>query len=107
MSDSLPALQRQFADYLFGAADGIARAVNDSPRTDRATLLGVYRDAYVLRLVEILAKDFPKTKAMLGDEAFDAMGRAYLRAHPSQSFTVRWFGRHLSLFLRDAAPWND
>jgi hypothetical protein len=107
VSQPLPDLQRHFQDYLFGADERIAGTVNDSARTDRATLLEVYRDAYVLRLVEILGKDYPKTKAMLGDDDFDALGRAYLRSCPSRSFTVRWFGKHLPDFLADTQPWTD
>jgi hypothetical protein len=107
MSDPLPSLQRQFQDYLFGAGEAIAGLINDSPRESAATLLDVYRDAYVLRLVEMLGKDYPKTKEMLGEEPFDAMGRAYLRAHPSRTFSVRWFGRHLATFLAQAEPWSE
>jgi hypothetical protein len=107
MTEPLADLQRRFQDYLLGADERIAAAVNDSPKTDAATLLGVYRDAYVLRLVEILGKDYPKTRQMLGDDDFDAMGRAYLRSCPSRTFTVRWFGKHLARFLADTAPWSE
>lgn len=107
MSEPLPTLQRQFQDYLLGVDGAIAATIGDSPRESGATLLEVYRDAYVLRLVEILGKDYPKTKEMLGEEPFDAVGRAYLRAHPSSSFSVRWFGRHLAGFLAATAPWSD
>jgi len=107
MSDPLPRLQRRLQDYLLGTDDSIAAAVDDSPRTDAATLLGVYRDAYALRLLEILRKDYPKTHEMLGDDHFDALGRAYLAAHPSRTFTVRWFGQYLPAFLAATAPWSD
>lgn len=107
MSEPLPELQRQFQDYLLGADEAVAAVVNDSPKEAGAVLLEVYRDAYALRLIEILGNDYPKTKEMLGEASFDGMGRAYLRAHPSRSFSVRWFGRQLSAFLAATAPWSD
>jgi hypothetical protein len=107
MTTPLPSLQQQFQDYLLGAGEAIAATINDSPKETAAALLEVYRDAYVLRLVEILGKDYPKTVQMLGEEPFDAVGRAYLRAYPSSTFTVRWFGRHLPTFLAGTAPWSD
>lgn len=107
MTEPLNLLQRHFQDYLLGGDGRIAATVNDSPRADGATLLNVYREAYALRLVEILGQDYPKTKTMLGDDNFAAMARAYLAAFPSVSFTVRWFGRHLADFLADTAPWSE
>ena len=55
-SGSLADLQRAFQDYLLQASDGFAGAVRDTRKADRQTLLGVYRDAYALRLIEVLTK---------------------------------------------------
>ena len=60
-------LQSQFQAWLQDGATEIGARVKDSPRTDRATLLGVYRDAYVLRLHECLGVDFKAVKIMLGE----------------------------------------
>ena len=62
----------------------------------------VYIDAYRLRLLEALSADYPALKDWLGDEGFDALGRTYIDASPSDQFSIRWFGRHLPRFLAEA-----
>lgn len=75
-------------------------------RADAATRIGIYVEAYRLRLVEVLANDFPGLRAALGAAAFDRLARAYLDAHPSTTRSVRWFGRALGAFLASTAPWS-
>ena len=104
---SLADLQRAFQDYLLQAGDGFAGAVRDTRKADRHTLLGVYRDAYALRLIEVLTNDYPGLMAMAGPADFDHMARAYIAAHPSHHPSVRWFGAHLAGFLSTTAPYSD
>lgn len=104
---SLADLQRAFQDYLFATSDGFAAAVRDTRKADRATLLGVYRDAYALRLIEVLTEDYPGLLAMAGPADFDFMARAYIAAHPSHHPSVRWFGRNLADFLAGTAPFDQ
>ncbi|QIL19293.1 putative DNA-binding domain-containing protein [Thermomonas sp. HDW16] len=59
---------------------------------DVAQRLRIYADAYRLRLLEVLGNDFPVTKAVLGDDAFDALCVDYLHAHPSTQPSARHFG---------------
>ena len=49
----------------------------------------------------------PGLKALMGDEAFDKMARAYVAKHPSQHPSIRWAGRHLAEFLATEAPYRD
>jgi hypothetical protein len=104
---SLGDLQRAFQDYLLAVGDGFAGSVRDTRKADRATLLGVYRDAYVLRLSEVLTNDFPGLMAMAGPADFDHMARAYVAAHPSRRPSVRWFGCHLADFLHSTPPYSS
>ena len=103
---SLGDLQRAFQDYLLASSDGFAAAVRDTRKIDRVTLLGVYRDAYSLRLIEALTVDYPGVMAMAGPADFDYMARAYIAAHPSRHPSVRWFGRGLADFLAATPPFN-
>jgi hypothetical protein len=54
--------------------------------------LGVYAEAYRLRLAEVLENDFPALLAWLGAVRFEALARDYIDAHPSTGRSVRWFG---------------
>jgi hypothetical protein len=53
-----------------------------------------------LRLIEALATDYPTIKALIGDIAFVKWCDAYIKAHPSQHFSLRYFGQHFSTFLQ-------
>jgi hypothetical protein len=70
---------------------------------------GVYLQAYRARLTAALRDNFPVLQRALGDDAFDALARAYIDEHPSHFRSIRWFGDSLAEFLaaapgRSAAP---
>lgn len=70
--------------------------------------LQVYADAYFWRLRDVLAEDFPRLAERLGDDAFEALAAAYLRAHPSRDPSLRHLGDALPAFLARSdgdAPW--
>lgn len=100
-------LQTEFQSYLLGGQSEIGHHVVATDKTTAAQRLAVYGNAYRLRLLEVLGEDFPGLKGLLGAESFTALGRAYIDAHPSAHSSIRWFGRHLSHFLRKRAPYND
>lgn len=101
--DTVCDLQRIFSRDLLGDTGAISPHVNDSARTDRVTLAGVYRHAYGARLVEVLGNDFPATATLMGGEAFEAAARAHIAAHPSTAPSVRWLGRNFPASLGNAA----
>ncbi|WNF46807.1 DNA-binding domain-containing protein [Pseudomonas sp. SG20056] len=61
--------------------------------------LAIYHNAYRARLLEALRGDYPAVHGWLGDEEFDALALAYLDAHPSQHFSLRWLGAKLADFI--------
>jgi hypothetical protein len=61
--------------------------------------LAIYHNAYRARLLEALRGDYPVVHGWLGDEEFDALALAYLDAHPSQHFSLRWLGAQLPDFI--------
>lgn len=61
--------------------------------------LGVYQDAYRARLLAALRDNFTVLQRALGDDEFDALGMAYLNAHPSTEPSIRWFGHRLAAFM--------
>jgi len=65
--------------------------------------LDVYREGYALRLLEILEKNFPVLRKLMGEELFEKLGRAYITAYPSHHFSIRYFGRYFSKFLSSSA----
>lgn len=96
-----------FADYLNGKNSPITADVNSTTKGDANTRMDIYRHAYVYRLLDILADDFPTIYQILGTDNFFHMGEAYLKRYPSTSFTVRHFGQHLAKFLSETEPYQD
>jgi hypothetical protein len=62
-------------------------------------LLRVYQQAYAARLTAALRDNFGVVPRVLGDEAFDALARAYIAEHPSTHPSIRWFGDRLPAFM--------
>ena len=60
---------------------------------------GVYRNAYRARLRAALRDNFEVLPLVMGDEAFDALAHAYIVAHPSRHYSLRWFGHQLCAFM--------
>jgi hypothetical protein len=62
--------------------------------------LEIYSRSYWYRILDSLYDDFPGLRSIIGDDAFQKLSRAYLAAHPSQSFTMRNLGCALESWLR-------
>lgn len=99
---------RQQAEFQRGILDGdekVLAEILDSPREKRDVLFGVYRHAYGSRLVEAMRNDHELLHLYLGDEMFDEMGHAYVKARPSRHPNLRWFSQGLPAFLKSTAPY--
>lgn len=102
---ALARLQQTFQAYLLAGDPAVRREIVDSERVSADTRLGIYANAYRLRLLEALTTDYPGLKAMAGDEEFERLGSAYIDAHPSRHRSLRWFGDALGEFLRTTEPY--
>jgi hypothetical protein len=95
----LAKLQALFQDHVLTMnTDAVAAFVGNATASTEARL-GVYYDAYRLRLTECLRNDFPGLCALMSDEMFDSLCQRYIVTHPSRDPNVRWIGRHLTGFL--------
>jgi len=100
-------LQEDFTAYLLDQPNGMAERARGTAKADVGLLLNVYRHAYSARLLEVLATDYAKLKALAGEAEFERLGRAYIAAHPSRSFSARWFGAGLAGFLAVTPPFAE
>jgi hypothetical protein len=98
--------QDRFQRAILDADEGILDHLTDGAREKKSTLLRVYRDAYTLRLIEVVGNDHEQLRRYLGREYFAALGAAYIAAHPSHHPNARWFARGLPEFLRAAQPYT-
>ena len=97
--------QAEFQRGILSGDDTVLAEILDSPREKRETLFGVYRHAYGSRLVDAMRNDHEQLHLYLGDEMFDEMGRAYVKARPSEHPNLRWFSQGLPDFLKSAEPY--
>lgn len=103
---ALAELQQRFkAQVLYGGA-GMAELVVGNFQADAATRIGVYAEAYSLRLIEVLGIDHSALRKLAGTERFEQLCRAYIDAHPSPHYNARWYGEKLSAFLATTPPWR-
>ncbi len=100
----LTTIQRRFYD-LVTAGEGVI----DAGLLGSSRRLDIYADAYISRLHDVLADDYPKLRMALGEDAFRELATAYVRARPPTSFTIRDAGRSLPAYLAtrdDLPPWT-
>lgn len=90
--------------YVLDGEAGIVEKIAGRDDAFRRQRLDIYRDAYRLRLGEVLESDYPALHSSLGAQAFEALAAEYLAAHPSTFRNVRWFGGALAGFLRGHDP---
>lgn len=93
------ALQR----HILGQDEGIGRVVEGDEKFPVRQRLGVYAYAYGSRLTEALQQNFPAVAKLLGDERFGETAHDYIREHPSQFASIRYFGHSFADFLCDRA----
>lgn len=99
MSD-LKTLQAQFQACLIDDDQQIESSIMSTANFNVQDRLAVYADGYRLRLVDILAKEFPLLKLFCGEEKFDDAAFAYLDQHHSQHYSLYQFGKYFSEFLK-------
>ncbi len=96
---ALANLQSLFQSHVVSGDDAVVPAFVGNAAASAEERLGVYYEAYRLRLLEVLRGDFRGLCGILSAEEFDALGLRYLDEHPSQHPNVRQFGRHFAEFL--------
>jgi hypothetical protein len=97
-------LQRAVQRHVMHADTAVLGEINESAKVPLAIRLGIYSNAYRLRLIEGLGANFPQLPQVLGDEGFAALALEYIDAHPSRHFSIRWFGAELAEYLRSTRP---
>jgi hypothetical protein len=103
---NLKEFQDRFQRAILKGDDAILADIPDGPHETKHKLLGIYRDAYALRLIEVIGNDHEYLQTYLGDDAFAAMARAYIESCPSQHPNARWVARRLPEFLRSTKPYS-
>jgi hypothetical protein len=104
---SLPAIQERLQAFLLRRERDIEQHVVGTTRVPVATRLGIYGDAYRVRLTEALASNYPALVKLLGEADFAALSAAYIETHVSRWPSIRHYGAELAQFLTTAELYCD
>ena len=96
--------QDRFQRAILEGDNAILENLAHGAKETKANLLQVYRDGYVLRLIDVVGNDHEQLRRYLGEPEFRAMASLYISANPSQHPNARWFSRALPEFLRTTEP---
>lgn len=100
-------LQEDFHAFLLRGDEQMRQRVSGTAKVSAPIRLAIYYDAYRLRLLEALDSNYPVLHAWIGDDEFEKLGLAYLDAHPSTHFSIRYFGHRLEEYLATSAEYRD
>jgi Putative DNA-binding domain len=102
----LAKIQTDFQAYLLDASPDASKhaaftkqIVNDK-KVGVKKRLGIYCDAYRLRIIEALSNTYPILKALLGDDLFEKTARSYIDIYPSTYRNMRWVGDQMHEHLQ-------
>jgi hypothetical protein len=77
----------------------VLELIQDDGVLGPAARLDIYAAMYRARLLDVLREDFPRTLAVVGDDAFAALACRYLERVPSTHASVRHVGQRFADFL--------
>lgn len=100
-------LQRRLQAYVLEGRDEIASEVITTEHADAAARLAVYGEAYRLRLIEALETDYPALRGVMGAADFARLGATYIANHPSQHYSIRYFGQALAALLTGRSEYGE
>ncbi len=95
-------LQKDMMAWLIKKDESIKPDIVDTGEVNKVSVtqrLAVYGNAYGYRLIDALSDNYPAVHTLMGDDDFYEMTYAYMAAHPSKHFSLRYFGHQLEGFL--------
>ena len=101
-------LQEQFIHVIKGNDPvNFANQIVTQGSVNTLTRIGIYQNAYYLRLKECIETDHEILGYYLGDDLFDEMVLGFIKAHPSQYTSLRNFCDQLPEFLAQTMPFKE
>ncbi len=103
---NLRKLQHEFLHHLLEKKSVIAENISEQGNVAISTRLGIYGNAYKLRLKDSIENDHEILGLYLGDELFDLMAAGYIHSKPSHYTSLRDFCEHLPAYLKNTEPFS-
>jgi hypothetical protein len=103
---SLQTIQEQMLQAVLAERAAKLRTIRSDDIAGAQDRLSVYHHGYRVRLHDALKNEFTGLHCMAG-RRFHSMLDAYVKAHPSEHYNIRWYGADLPSFLDESHPWCD
>ena len=100
-------LQTRFIDCLTEGSGEMDALVCADSNTERQARLDIYKNAYRIRLRQVLETDHEMLWTYLGDELFAQMVTGYIDNHPSRFTSLRNFCDALPDYLATTSPFDQ
>jgi len=100
-------LQQQMMDFLVDGNSSIESSIIEQGKISNQVRLNIYKNAYQVRLKEVIDNDHPILGQYLGDDLFEQMVSNYLHRHPSNYTSLRHYADHLPHFLTSQPPFSE
>jgi len=107
LKTSLMNLQQQMMNFLVDGNSSIESSIIKQGKISNQVRLNIYKNAYQVRLKEVIDNDHPILGQYLGDDLFDKMVSSYLHLHPSNYTSLRHYADHLPHFLTSQPPFSE
>ncbi len=111
MTATLAKRQQQLLSYLQGqppsGEEDISLHIVQQGKVAISQRLGIYQNAYNLRLKETIDTDHQILGRYLGDDLYEQMMNEFIKQCPSQHFSLRHFADPLPNFLNRQAPFDE
>ncbi|NRA69924.1 MAG: putative DNA-binding domain-containing protein [Gammaproteobacteria bacterium] len=103
----LETLQHEFIKFLTNQSQNFSQYISEQPPVDTDIRLGIYHNAYRMRLRETIDSDHPILGSYLGDELYDQLVLGYIEHYPSQVKSLRHFCANIPTYLQHQAPFSQ
>jgi hypothetical protein len=101
---SLSDVQAEFAAALANPAAAVPDDVAGPDGGPAPRRFAVYRNNLIAGLVDVVAGVFPAVRRIVGEDFFEAMARAYVRAEPPTSPVLLYYGNGFVDFVAGFEP---
>lgn len=105
--NELTDLQNALQDFMLRGEKRIEAQISGSARFPIETRLGIYANAYGVRLSAALVSNYPVLAQLMGRNEFALLARRYVRHYDSYVASIRWYGDALAAFLAADAQYRD
>lgn len=104
---TLRELQSCFIDCLTKDSAEMGELIEADSLAEQQARLGIYKNAYRIRLRQVLETDHEILWTYLGDALFEQLTNGYINSHPSSYTSLRNYCDQLPEYLANTPPFNE